>query len=275
MNKIIIIFLLLLSVSLTAQIKNPAEIESLGKLLYRLEKASWYSTDHFLANYPALRDSIGGYLSYEGTDSRISTIYFKRSNPQQIVGTYKFDSLPNPNSLVVDTTLRESVGIEKDLIAIRTDALIRLNQNEDEFFSFYENTSLNIIPISYKKTKSVYVITAPQISGVLLLGNDYLLSYDKSNELESKIKLHNTIIQFQTKAQDSVKQILETYHSHVNTDYITPTDICTLLLYKDYVEWKKHYTISEKQVSIFNLEKESLFTMTTEAWEKISKSSKN
>jgi hypothetical protein len=40
-------------------------------------------------------------------------------------------------------------------------------------------------------------------------------------------------------------------------------------LYKEFVEWKQHYVVSKKYVSIFDLEKEELMIMTKEAWDKI------
>ncbi len=51
-------------------------------------------------------------------------------------------------------------------------------------------------------------------------------------------------------------------HSHVISDLINPTDICTLLLYKEFVDWKTHYVMSKKFVSIFDLEKETLSVIT-------------
>jgi hypothetical protein len=49
-----------------------------GTFLYRLEKASWYGTDNFLAYFPDLGDSTGGYLSYETDGNFINTIFFSR-----------------------------------------------------------------------------------------------------------------------------------------------------------------------------------------------------
>lgn len=60
-------------------------------------------------------------------------------------------------------------------------------------------------------------------------------------------------------------------HSHVLNDLFTYTDICTLLMYKEYVEWDTHYIIGKKYVSIFDLKKETLITMKLKAWKKMSK----
>jgi hypothetical protein len=40
-------------------------------------------------------------------------------------------------------------------------------------------------------------------------------------------------------------------------------------MYKEFVEWEQHIVMNDKQVSLFDLERESLFTLTREAWERI------
>jgi hypothetical protein len=53
MKYIILALLIFLStIELLAQKPDSDEILSEGKLLYRLEKAAWQSTDHFLENFP-------------------------------------------------------------------------------------------------------------------------------------------------------------------------------------------------------------------------------
>ena len=155
------------------------------------------------------------------------------------------------------------------MILIRQDAKDRASSNEDKFFSFYENTALNFIPVINGKERNVFVLTGPQISGVVLMGNDYKLSYDKNNTFVKKMKIHNSILQFRYTSGEKENKMVETIHSHIVTEYISSTDICTLLLYKNYVEWNKHIVMSKKEVSIFDMEKETLFTMKRKAWEKI------
>jgi len=60
-------------------------------------------------------------------------------------------------------------------------------------------------------------------------------------------------------------------HSHLpeTGEFITATDVCTLMLYSQYTHWSQHYVLSKKYVSIWDCDKESLVVLTTEAWEKI------
>ncbi|WP_303317331.1 hypothetical protein Q4Q34_01380 [Flavivirga abyssicola] len=269
MQKIILTLLLLSTFLIYSQNKETEKILSEGKLLFRMEKGSWHGTDDMLARFKTKKDSVGGYLSYDTAENKINTIFFSRFDSDKILIRYEFDSLPKPQPIKIDTTNHNATDLEKNLISIRQDARNRAYANEDKFFSFYEKTSLNFIPVITDKERNVFVLTGPQVSGIVLLGNDYKLSYDKKNEFKKKEKIHNSILQFPNASEDKENPTVSTIHSHVITEYISSTDICTLLLYKNYVEWNQHIVISEKEVSIFNLEKESLFTMKRKAWEKI------
>jgi len=269
MKGILSIIFTLGSLLVFSQNKETETILSEGKLLYRLERASWYGTDDILGRFKSKKDSIGGYLSYETSDNNINTIFFSKYNANNILVRYQFDSLPKQNPIKIDTINKNVTEIERNLIGIRQNARDIVYKNSDKYFNFHENTSLNFIPLIVNGKKQVFVLTGPQVGGIVLLGRDYLLKYDNKYMFKSKEKLHNSIIQFSYKSDNKDNSVVSTMHSHVLTDYITSTDICTLLLYKDYVEWKQHIVISKKQVSIFDLDKETLFTMKRKAWEKI------
>jgi hypothetical protein len=275
MQKTIFILLLLASSYVYSQNKESEKILNEGKLLYRMEKGSWYGTDDMLARFKTKKDSVGGYLSYETSENKINTIFFSRFNSDEILIRYEFDSLPKPKPILIDTLNHKATDLEKSLISIRQDARDRTYSNKDNFFSFYDNTALNFIPLITDKKRTVFVLTGPKVSGIVLIGNDYKLSYNKKNNFVKKEKIHNSILQFPYKSEDKDNPTVSTFHSHVVTEYISSTDICTLLLYKNYVEWNQHTVMSKKQVSIFDLEKESLFVMKRKAWDKIYSNEKN
>ena len=272
MQKIILVLLLfLLSNSLVySQNKKTEKILNEGKLLFRIEKGSWYGTDDMLARFKTKKDSVGGYLSYETAEHKINTIFFSRFDSDKILIRYEFDSIPKPEPIEIDTLNSKATALEKSLISIRQDAKDKAySNNKDKFFRFYKNTSLNFIPVINDTERNVFVLTGTQVSEIVIIGNDYKLTYDKKNKFKKKEKIHNSILQFQYTSKDKDNPTVSTFHSHVITEYISSTDICTLLLYKNYVEWNQHIVLSEKEVSIFDLEKESLFTMKRKAWEKI------
>ena len=252
-----------------AQNKKVDKIVEEGRMLYRLEKGSWFGTDHFLEAFKEKRDSLGGYISYETENSQISTVFFSRFNPDEVLVRYLFDTIPEVKPISVDTVNSAATPKEKDLYTIRQEARDRAYANKDKFFTFYEDTALNFIPIITTKERAVFVLTGPKKGGYVLLGNDYKLIYNKRNAFVKQEKFHNSLLQFPYRNGESEEPLKSTVHSHIITDYITSTDICTLLLYKDYIQWKQHYVISEKQVSIFDLESEELITITRKAWDKI------
>lgn len=258
------------SIQVIAQKPDSEALLEEGKMLYRLEKAAWYSTDHFLANFKDKRDSIGGYLSYQGTDQKIYSIFFSRFDNNTILARYQFDGDPTSTPNVVDTELSSPIENEADLISIRQDAMAMLSSNPDDFFTFYKNTSFNPIPLINGKDKKVYILTASQKQGSVFIGNDYLLEYNNKNKLKSKVKLHNSLIELPFKGPDG-QEVMATMHTHILSDHIEPTDICTLLLYKDYVGWSQHLAIGKDYISILDLETESLAIMTKEAFDKIQK----
>ena len=177
--------------------------------------------------------------------------------------------IPKTKPIKIDSTNNKASDIEKSLIKIRQDAKERVYSNEDKFFSFYENTALNFIPVINENGRNVFVLTGPQVSGIVLIGNDYKLDYNKRDEFVKKMKIHNSILQFPYTSENKENPTVSTYHSHVVTEYISSTDICTLLLYKDYVEWNQHIVMNKKEVSIFDFEKGSLFTVKRKTWKKI------
>ncbi|MBN1952208.1 MAG: hypothetical protein JW801_13490 [Bacteroidales bacterium] len=268
--KIRLIFLLsLLSMFLQARPPDPVKLLERGELLYRLELGSWYGTDNFIANFPDLRDSIGGYLSYVNSENNVVTIFFSRTIPVQILVRFTFEGIPNMIPISVETDNRQATSLESDLIRIRMDAIRRIQNDAQGFFSVYENTSLNPIPLITRGERLVYILTATNESGYLFIGNDYLLTYDKANNFKKQKKIHNSLLQFSYEGSGNAEDKALTYHSHVLSEAIDVTDICTLLLYRNYLKWDQHYVISKKYVSIFDMKAGQLVIMKRKAWDKL------
>lgn len=240
-----------------------------GRHLYQLEKASWFATDILLESYPHKLNQVVGYLSYKDSLNEIHSIFFGGVSQDSIILRINFGMSPSEEPISLDS-LNHKVNLkEKALIGIRSDAQERIYSRKDTLYTFYNNTSLNLIPIISEYEQSVYVLTGPRVSNLVLIGNDYKLSYNKQNEYQSVIKIHNSLLQYPYKSKETDPPLETTFHSHVNSEVINETDICTLLLYKDYIEWKSHYVMSENYVSIFNIEEEELVILTKKAWDKI------
>ncbi|WP_269225041.1 hypothetical protein [Flavobacterium eburneipallidum] len=274
MHKSLTLIFTLFTLSVLAQ-KNPTKeaepIVAEGKLLYKSEMASWYGTDLFLEKYKD-RQNIGGYFSY--VEKEVSKcIFFSKSDNPMVIGTISFDETYNVKTAKIDSTERFFTKNENDIYEIRKLALDEINADK-ELFKQYENSNLNLIPLIVGKEKKVYVLTGPNKNGVVLFGNDYLLTFDKNNKLLIKKQLHKNLIPitYGGKEEEGI-QIEGAMHSHLpeTGDFITATDICTLMLYQKFAKWKTHQVISEKYVNIWDCKTNELVVLTKEVVEKITK----
>ena len=105
---------------------------------------------------------------------------------------------------------------------------------------------------------------------MVIIGNDYLLTFDKKNNLIKKKQLHANIISIKyMKEEDEAV----TMHTHIRKtgNFITATDICTLLLYERFAKWKQHIVISEDYVCLWDCKTDKLLTLTKKVWDKIYK----
>ena len=272
MNKLkVTIVSLLLTANLYGQ-KNAEEqaVVDEGKKLYKSEMASWYGTDVFLAKYPDKRESIGGYFSY--TDGDIEKcLFFSDAPTPKVLVTISFDSTYNVKTAKVDNTERNFTSFENDIYTIREKALDLIYK--DTLFKTYKNTNLNLIPLIEGDSKKVFVLTGPEQNGVVIFGNDYLITFDKNNEVKSKKQLHRNIIvhEYSTDGKIDGNKVVGAIHTHLpeTGDLITSTDICTLMLYAKFAGWETYTVVSEKYLNIWTCATNSLAVVPKDVIDKI------
>lgn len=250
--------------------KQTKPIVDEGKRLYRSEMASWYGTDLFLEKFTD-REKIGGYFSY--SENEISKcVFFSKSENPKIIGTISFDSTYNLKTATTDLQERELTKTENDLFEIRQIALSIVQQ--DTLFKTYKNTNLNFIPLISEGEKKVYILTGPTQNGVIIFGNDYLLTFNNENKLILKKQLHKNILPFEYgKNSENETKTVSGIHSHLpeTGDFITATDICTLMLYEKFAKLETYNVVSEKYLNIWNCETNTLTVITMDAVKKINK----
>lgn len=246
--------------------KKQAEAVIEGYVLYHSELASWHASDMFLQNFPELQEQAGGYFSYATPQGTRCVFYSKEPNPKVLV-TITFGKEPKPAGAKTNSTPRPLTAQETELRAIREATMAAIQS--DTLYQAYSNTQFNIVPLSDGKSRKAYVLTGPQVGGTVILGNDYLLTFDKSYRISSQRKLHQNIIpvEFAAAASDNI----DTMHSHLPAtgDYMTPTDICTLLLYGKMSNWRNHITMSQNFISIWEVPRGQLTMLSRTAWEKM------
>ncbi|SHK54034.1 hypothetical protein [Epilithonimonas mollis] len=267
-----ILFLFFLTTGISAQNleKIAQEITDEGIMLYRSEMASWYGTDIFLANYKN-RENIGGYFSYID-DGIPKCIFFSKS--KRVIGTIAFPTNYKPENANIDLSERDFTSTENEYATIRHAALERVKK--DTIFKYYNNTDFNLIPIIKKDVRKVYVLTGPKQNNIVLFGNDYLIDFNKKNEIKKVQRLHKSLIT-QKITDEKVGKTVSGIHSHILEDwpYMTPTDICTLMLYQNLTNWESYNVVNKKYLSIWNNKTNQLVIMLTDVVRKINDDQKN
>lgn len=240
-----------------------------GLRLYQSERSSWVATDLMLAT-TIDRSQIGGYLSYFEGDS-VRTIFWAHE-AAGAVGTPLLASYTFPRQDVrVETAnfrpLTHFTTHEAQLFRIRQAAMAELNSGKKDY-TLQPKTSLNLALVEEARETKVYVLTGPEESGILPIGNDYLLTFSPSGQLKSTERLHNSYLPMsQGKGKSEIRAML---HSHLEAHpYITPTDICSILLYRNQLPAHQHYVIGQEYVSIFDIDKQELVIITRKAFEKM------
>ena len=117
-------------------------------------------------------------------------------------------------------------------------------------------------------------MTGTEQNGVVIFGNDYLLTFDGDNNLKDRRQLHKNIIPINYGGKEEEgKEIEGTIHSHLleTGDFITSTDICTLMLYEKFTKWKQHNVVSENYLNIWNCLTDQLVVIPMETIDKINK----
>jgi hypothetical protein len=241
-----------------------------GRKLYLSELTSWNGTDIIVEKMED-KGKIGGYFSYLDHDTS-RCIFISKGESPQVIGSVSFDDPHHIAQARVDLVPRALTDEESQLFLLRSKAgeIIR----SDTFYTSYQHTEFNLIPIIDGKERKVIILTGPQDNGVIILGNDYQLNFDEQNQLSGEKKLHQGV--FFTdygKAQRDGQESIGGMHSHTpqTGEFITPTDICTLMLYEKFAKWKTYYVISDGYVSIWDCQKDSLLILTKDAWDKIMK----
>ncbi|GAB5558137.1 MAG: hypothetical protein SchgKO_23500 [Schleiferiaceae bacterium] len=238
-----------------------------GYRLYKAEMAAWHGSDLFNAKNTE-KITPGGYVAYPDGEKETVCVFFDKEDSDVVIFEVTFDEDFTLETADIEFKERKATRKEKKLFSMRSMTIDQFQS--DTLFKFYQNTSPNIIPISDELGERVYVLTGPQQSGVILFGNDYLLTFDDDLNHVNTEALHKSLIAVFTNEEDVKKHI----HTHLpdKNPFMTATDLCTILLYSKYCEIESFSVISEKYLSWWDRSSGKPFAMTREALDKIERS---
>jgi len=261
-------FLCLLATVVVAQ--SEKEVVAEGRKLYRTEMASWHGTAMFMGKFPKKQELSGGYFSYVD-GKRATCLFFSNDTIPKTVISMSFDSTYNDKTVKIDTLPRLLTEHEKSLLAIRQEAWERIQR--DSTFQFYNGLIPNIVPVADAKGKRVYIFTAPSMDSIVVFGNDYLLMFDARNKIQEIKRIHKNVTPIEYGKKRNGNLVTSTTHMHFPETgaMLTPTDICTIMLYEKTAGWQEHLAISRNAVSIWNCQQDKLVNMPLDAWQKSSK----
>ena len=254
-----VLFLLLLNLKSFSQqdslsiLRNKLLTEGID--LYNSQAACWNAADLLLQKENG--KNIAGYFSYK-QDSVIKTVFY--TDKEKVIATYTFKPPVSVESYSVDLKSRKLTEYESALAKVRHAAFELLNY-DFKFFKRPENSSFYVIMLDKGEEVHVFIIVGPKVKGAILLGNDYLMRYKKSDaSLIDKKVLNPDVI--------NLKTIKETHYNYVTytqenpaLPYISSTNICSLLLYSLQTEWSTYKVESKTHLSVFNA-KTKLLTIT-------------
>ena len=222
------------------------KILSEGVGLYNSQQAAWYAAELLLQKENG--KNIAGYFSYK-QDSVIKTVFY--TDKEKVIATYTFKPPVSVESYSVDLKSRKLTEYESALAKVRHAAFELLNY-DFKFFKRPENSSFYVIMLDKGDEVHVFIIVGPKVKGAILLGNDYLMRYRKSDaSLIDKKVLNPDVI--------NLKTVKETHYNYVTytqenpkLPYISSTDICSLLLYSLQTQWSTYKAESKTHLSVFN-----------------------
>ena len=283
--------------------KEKNQILTEGLALYTMILANWTSNDIYYEN-EFNTDYVKGYLSYKDKDT-LKTIFWREldttsaeykartfhavddtgaisvqnskkiNDLRVIVKTIGYNKMSvTKKNGVIDEAEREPN--EKELMLMNFRAMVYKEINSDtSFFKHYAGVSMKAILMEAGKQIKVYVYSTTAKEGMVPIGGDYILIYDKKEKIiVEKTDLHKDLFfistQFKGKAYEASKA---TQHIHKDgaAELITPTDVATLLLYKSQLEWDEHHVIAGKYTCVFTLIDRKLTIVPTSEFEALKK----
>lgn len=236
MKKLLLLFVF--AVSITAYAKKPtrpvytdSEIAKIcdsilieGNLLYLYENAAWISSDIGMAN-DSVKKQMFNYLVYEAGDTIRACLLNK--NIECICEVNFVDGNPKPQPAIWN--VRPLTQKEEKLFLIKNDIINNvINGNYQVGYS--EGFNLNFVLLPMGDGYKLYILNGTNKDNIIPLGNDYIFFADKDGKITNWRKMHSGLLALDTKFGG--KDVSETGHSHLFEEpFITPTDICTFMLY--------------------------------------------
>ncbi|MCP1224464.1 hypothetical protein [Sebaldella sp. S0638] len=235
--------------------------------LYLLERGAWVGTDMLSEKFPKQVKNLGGYVTYLSDNNTITSVFYTKDPVPMTIAVFTFDIHARLRDAKIDSKERKLTKLENELRLIRESVYKEMKNTS--FYQFYSNTSPNIIPIIKNNEKKAYILTGPSLDNILIMGNDFLLTFNDDYTLKNTEAFHNSMV-VQNTALPEMKDAVSAVHTHVKgkSEFITPTDLCTLRLYASMLNLESYSVISADYISVWDFKKNTLTISSIEDWKK-------
>ncbi|MGD1845341.1 MAG: hypothetical protein ACFB10_08110 [Salibacteraceae bacterium] len=238
-----------------------------GIELYQLELASTYASS-FLDGQLSTED-LAGFFSYKNADT-IRTLFYEKNG--KVRYEFAFGLPVKPSFAYLRGDVRKMDSRENLLLKLRKTILKKVKKEED-YFGSPQLSGFNLNFLERAPGWVAYLTPFEGEKGKVPLGSDFILRFSEKGKLLSYEKLHQNLITIQAgnaaESDPNTNYASMHLHSQASSAFITPTDICQLLLYKDQVTWVEHYVVSQNFVCLFRLDTLELILMTPEEFQQL------
>jgi hypothetical protein len=260
MRYTILFTLLLVYISVFAQTNLDSISQSIlhdGKTLYELENAAWTGTGILIGGYNT--DIVDGHLSYKHNNDYHTIFFTYEKDSIKVLYTFDYGYPITTENAKLSTEKRNPSAHESILLKVR-DTVINQIITDTAFYKFYPLFMFNMGIVERSFGFSVYAFSRTMMSGKIPLGNDYLLTFDPEGNFVDRDQLHLGLVLVSQSATIETESFYGTEHEHgqFESPFITPTDIATLLQYRERIDWYDHRVKSDKYISYFNIKTEQL-----------------
>ena len=262
--KLLLSIILLLTSSISySQINLEHIADSLlkeGNRIYRLEKSVWISTELIVVENSKryLRKKIEGNISYKIGDT-IKAIFWGMNDDKLVIkNTYNFSNSNMLERISYNKIERSPSELERKLINVKKKLLLEIEQKIQDYYKPYD-TEYNLILSESGTGYRAYLIIGQKKKKIVPLGNDYHLELDEDGNIIEKNRLHNSYLKTPfTHSGHPGYTIESVIHTHMaDFPFISVTDICSAMLYSEFISWSEMETFSE-YISTYNLKENTL-----------------
>lgn len=195
-------------------------------ILYRYEQAGWVSSDLFFENCKNKNRASGSITLLDGDTLRV--VYFDQ-NAMEALYDYRV-SITSGQVTIKDTVRpmddKEVNHLQRALILMGKimEEDIKIARVSSDVATFNHD----IIRINDSITRVYFIMGALQ-PRMIPFGNDFSVDFNNANEVVAKRSYHHSFCPI---TWDEDKPPVSIVHSHTQDNpYMSPTDVCTFLLY--------------------------------------------